>query len=268
VNIPDPVKLGLTVHVYNYDAVTLYMKIDGYNGAWAFGTVNEGSMTAGTDRYFNLDQFGSRARPAAATIETITVRLRAYTDAGYTILKWTYLRTIDIVFIKSDDGTWTEDFLNNFDDGTVQGWAVAAVDNCKAGYPTIAVAADYVLSVPWSLKTTNQQNTQLQTFEYQIYKQFTTPNRPIVYAIIDIRQNNVTNGPRCCIRVILDADTILQLGRLGASASNILPTARWLRIVVPLTPNVTKTLRIYVQDYAAGSVTTSVWMDDFRIISK
>jgi len=148
VNLPDPVKLGLVVRIFNYDEANLFMKVDGSHVNWTVTTKSLSQVLPGTNAYFNLDQFASRAKPTSETVETITVRLRAYTDVGYTDLKWTFERNITVYFIKTDDGSWTLDELDNFDDGTVQGWSGAVISPPS----TWGVATDYVLSPPYSLK--------------------------------------------------------------------------------------------------------------------
>jgi hypothetical protein len=271
VNLPDPVKLGLTVRIFNYDAVTLYMRVDGYASGWTFTTNDLGAWATGTNASRNLDQFGSRARPSSETTETITVRLRAYTDAGYTILKWTYERTIELVFIKSDDGTWTQDVLNNFDDGTVQGWACANEEGNAGGLPDIIVATDYVLSTPYSLRM-RQQPAYTTTYPVRgrLYKSFATPNHAKVFAIIDFRQDGGAANWQKYNIISTDGTTIIYLGRAhDAVAANYTPRARWIRTVIPLPPNTTVEIRI-VQHFYNASMTNYhyLWMDDFRIISK
>jgi len=269
VNLPDPLKLGLTVRIFNYDSITLYMRVDGYDGAWTFTSNDLGGIASGGNSYFNLDQFGTRAKPAAETEETITVRLRAYTDAGYTILKWTYERVIDLVFIKSDDGSWTQDVLNNFDDGTVQGWAFTLEAGSASAFTVIT---DYVLSVPYSLYWSAWQTSG--EARGRVAKTFATPNRNKVYAIIDVRlYSHVDAGTGAYLKYIVirkDSDVLLFCGRPYDTVSALyLPINRWLRFVVPLPKNTSVSVRIAV-DVRGGSYYNAfeARMDDFRIISK
>jgi len=275
VNLPDPVKLGLNVRIFNYDDVGLYMRIDAYNAAWTFGTVDYGLLASGANDYKMLDQFGSRAKPAAATSETITVRLRAYTDAGYTILKWTFERLVDVVFIKSDDGSWTQDVLNNFDDGTVQGWAASNVLGNTGGYPTLIVDTAYVLSTPYSLRMMSMMGASFpsECISY-MGKSFTTPNKNNVYAIIDVR--HAKSGANAFVRNIevrTDGTIIVVIGLPWTGfwkGVNYVPQDRWMRMVVPLPKNTALELRIYhyIEQAGAGNQWGRMWMDDFRIISK
>jgi len=274
VNIPDPIKLNQNVSIYNYDDVALYMKVDGYATGWTFTTNNLGSLGSGANMTRYLDRFGSRAKPGAETTETVTFRLRAYTDSGYTNLKWTFERVVTIILIKSDDGSWTQDFYDNFDDGTVMGWAVANESNNGAGYPKIQVRTDYALSLPNSIRQVCQYTSSAWncTAKKEIWKR-------------------------------RGADTIIYLGWWDASDTDRVPINRWLRLVIPLPRS--QTIEIQIADQGAfyyvvnphaavrgrlyKSFTTPdknkiyaivdvrsgrsgnesyLWMDDFRIVSK
>jgi len=276
VNLPDPLKLGLTVRIFNYDAVTLYMRVDGYATGWTFTTNDLGAVASGGNIYRNLDEFGTRAKPAAETTETITVRLRAYTDAGYTDLKWTYERVITVVMIKSDDGSWTQDVINNFDDGTVQGWA-ATYGGVDAGlWNQLVVATDYVLSPPYSLRGGLRHTTHACEAWQRLYKSFATPNRNKVYAIVDMRHWPYAGLAEYSKNVSLrngTADvTLVFLGRPSDTVlEHYIPVNRWIRAIAPLPKNTTLEVQIlrYVYIYAWGLDSwTYVNVDDFRIISK
>jgi len=260
------------VRIFNYDSVGLYMRVDAYASGWTFTTNDFGLVASGTDIYRLIDQFGNRAKPAAATTQSITVRLRAYTDAGYTTLKWTFERVVEVVFIKSDDGSWTQDFLNNFDDGTVQGWAVAAEYGQEGGYPTIAVYTDYVLSPAYSLGWVTASILNV-TGASRCYKSFVTPNRNNVFAIFDIRYRNLTYWGLKNLRFRTDGAspvTLVFLGRpADVAALNYVTGNRWLRVVVPLPKNTTVVVQMFAEHYHPTDATRSrIYMDDFRIISK
>lgn len=273
VNLPDPVLLGLTIRYFNYDAVTLYFQITGSGVGYTFDTVNLGSLGSGANRYQNLDEFASRAKPSAGDftagelVESITLILRAYTDAEYTDLKWTHERTVGVIFIKSDDPAFTQDVLNDFDDGTVQGWAVAK----EAGdvNPTIAVVTDYVLSAPYSVKMTMSHDGY--PVRDRLYKSFTTPNKDVVYAIIDVRVSKT--GVKTStenLKIQRNTATLVYLGGPAyIDTVNLVPINKWLRIVVPLPKNTILELRIVLQlrIYALEDK-GYLWLDDFKIVSK
>lgn len=276
VNLPDPVIQGITIRYFNHDDVGLYFKITGSGTGYTFTPVNLGLLATGTDTYKNLDNFASRAKPTVAQLpngqmgENITLTLTAYTDAGYTNLKWTYDRVVQVIWINSADAAFTLDFLDNFDDGTVDGWNCA--NEAGAGSTTVAVATDYVLSVPYSLRMVK---VSAQSYYYErdrIYKSFTTPNKNSVYAIADIRVTcdaaTGTSGARV-IYVRNGSTVLIQLGIPLNQAIDDIPRDRWIRVVVPLPKNTTLELQIAYEWFSIQSTRFSyLWLDDFKIISK
>ena len=275
VNLPDPVKLGITVRAFNHDDVGLYFQVTAECSGWTFETENLGLVGSGADIHQNLDEFGSRAKPASETEQIIKLILKAYTDAGYTDLKWTYERNVTIVFIKSDDASYTVDELDNFDDGTVQGWAVADELNNKATYPQIGVVTDYVLSAPYSCKMTQGYSgvgSVMKEVRARLYKSFITPNKETIYAILDVRQS--ADDPILSIlkylKVARDAVDLIFLGRpFDTVETEDFPRDKWARIVVPLPKNTTLEVRI-IQSWLCiqNSPYAYLWLDDFKIISK
>jgi hypothetical protein len=281
VNLPDPVKLGLTIRYFNHDDVGLYFQITGSGTGYTFGTVNLGLLASGADAYQNLDEFASRAKPSASDLpngekeENITLILKAYTDSGYTNLKWTFERVVTVHWINSADPAFTVDFLNNFDDGTVQGWAAANEIGNDTGYPTVTVATDYVLSPPYSLRMKQYfAATGLGQKRARLYKSFTTPNKDKIYAIMDIRVGSTdpTYHYQKNLRIQQDTTLLIWLGKpYDTATADYIPEGKWIRVVVPLPKNTTLEIRIIHEAYAASSgsgIYLYLWLDDFKIISK
>jgi hypothetical protein len=296
VGMPDPMLFGTTIHYYNHSDQTLYFKIfiEGVN--WTSNSVALGSLTTGTNAYINLDNFSSRAKPTSATTEQLTLTLRGYTDAGYTVLFAEFTRLVTVIFIKSDDGSWITDFSNNFDDGTIQGWSGVHIATQQTPYGppsnpviTTEVATDYVLSNPYSLKLTDKVTINIQSgATYSVYvtgkltKQFTTANRTS-YAIFNVRLSGAFSGYSVggdkygkLMQFLRDATMLIRLGKDADLTQTIyFTTDKWIRVVVPLPANTTLNLNIIgsvmVRQYIGGSPTymnTFIWLDDFKIISK
>jgi hypothetical protein len=272
VNLPNPVKLGLTIRYFNYDDVGLYFQITGSGLGYTFGTVNLGLLASGANAYQNLHEFASRAKPSASDLpngekeENITLILKAYTDSGYTNLKWTYERVVTVHWINSADPAFTVDILNNFDDGTVQGWAALA----EAGsVSSIGVATDYVLSTPYSLKVVTGTGIYSRQ-RVRVYKSFTTPNKDKVFAIIDLRlsctytdSNRIKNA-----RVQRDDALLVFIGKpYDGIDADYTPRDRWIRVIVPLPKNTTLELRV-IAEYITYNYNGVIWLDDFKIVSK
>jgi len=281
VNLPNPAKLGLTIRYFNHDDVGLYFQITGSGTGYTFGTVNLGLLGSGADAYVNLDEFASRARPSASDLpngemeENITLILKAYTDSGYTNLKWTFERVVTVHWINSADPAFTVDVLNNFDDGTVQDWAYVVEAYPATPVTTFGVATDYVLSAPYSLRLDGSWSAYTGEFRYRLYKSFTTPNKSKVFAIIDLRfwksgTVGVSNFKE--LRIQRDDTILVKIGNYVAAAGDIVPEGKWLRFVVPLPPNTTLEFRIITRDYYQGASGAGQQLcrrlDDFKIISK
>lgn len=237
VDLPDPVLLGVTIHYYNHSDGTLYMKIFGSGTGWNSNSVELGALTTGTNNYYNLDNFLSRTKPASATTETITLTLKGYSDAGYTTEVYSFSRTVTVIFIKSDDGSWTTDYDNNFDDGTVQDWA-----QYLGWAADFGVKTDYVLSAPYSLG-------------------FASTHTGTLY------------GSSICL--LRDTILLIQLGKYGATDSSwLIPKDKWLRLVVPLPKSSSFTLYLRISYYAGGTyfgcsknITTSDRDTNYAIIN-
>jgi len=272
VNLPSTVQLGITARYFNHDDVGLYFQITGSGTGYSFGTVNLGLLATGANAYQNLDNFGSRTKPSSGDLtegeleENITLTLKAYTDSGYSNLKWTYDRTVTIHWINSADASFTVDELDNFDDGTVEGWGVYI---SNGGTPAIAAATDYVLSAMYSCKITHEDGYSANNLGF--YKQFTTPNRDKVFAIIDTRLGGAAGIYYGSLRVYRDSVLLVFLGKYTDYATvgttNHVPRDKWLRIVVPLPKNTTLTIKIYSTERCTGGQ-AMMWLDDFKIISK
>jgi len=222
VDLPDPTWLGLTIRYFDDDVVALYFQITGDNANYSFQTVQLGMLAAGTNDYKNLDAFASRSKPLPADLpggewmESVDLVLKAYADAAYTNLKWTFTKTLFIHWINSIDAAWTQDVLNSFDDGTVQGWAVAV--EAGGGYgATLTVAADYYLSTNGSLK---------------VSEHIGEPGSP---DSVHLKYLQVWGNSTSLVFLGKPCDTV---------RSDYLPQSTWMRIVVPLTPNTELTVKV------------------------
>jgi hypothetical protein len=274
VNLPDPVIQGITIRYFNFDDVSLYFKITGSGTGYTFTPVSLGLLGSGTSAYANLDNFASRAKPSSAQLpngemgENITLTLTAYTDSGYTNLKWTFERIVQVIWINSADAAFTIDYLNNFDDGTIQGWASASELSC---YTSLSVRTTYVLTPPYSLRN-QMYSTYLQAEgRARTYKSFTTQNKNRVYAIIDIRLTIINGAGVCKYIRFQNGDTVLiHLGRQYDTVMvNYVPVNKWIRVVVPLPVNAALEFRIVTDHYRLGqNFELHQFMDDFKIVSK
>jgi len=284
-DLPDPVYLGFTITAYNYDDVGLYFQVTGSGTVWTFSTVNLGLIGSGASLRRNLDNFCYRSKPSAETQESIRLILKAYTDSGYTDLKWTVERTLDVWWIDHGDGSWTIDYLHNFDDGLTHGWNLTATPTWTL---SLAVDTAYVLSPPYSLLAQQRiyttDYTQAPSYWYganyaELYNTFNTPDRNYVFAILNLRLVGVTVNTDIwykTLQIQVGGVTYVYLGRTPVDTEeHFIPVGRWITIVVPLPSNqVGLELKIrwdirphqVADGYPNGY--NRLYLDDFRIISK
>ncbi|KKK96083.1 hypothetical protein LCGC14_2666340 [marine sediment metagenome] len=265
-NLPDPMELGVCVRVFNLDDVGLYMQLAGSHANWTFNTVNFGLRASGTNYYYPKITFGSRVKPTVETTEIIQVTLNAYTDSGYSNLKWTMTRNITVFIVNSVDGSWTLDEDDDFDDGTVQGWAAQTSPQPPAN---IGVANDFVLSAPWSLKANNNRPTAFDTSLW-IYKTFNTPDKDNVLAVADLRFDRAL-GVQYGFNVQILIDGVLTVYPLPQEPwpTRTFRLGFWYRFVFPLPRDSTIEIRFRFRGVSNSHPWwLYLWMDDFKIISK
>jgi hypothetical protein len=270
VDLSDPILLGVTINYFNYSDSTLYFKIvgSGPNSAWSGSTVALGALGSGLNLFKNLDNFFSRIRPNNETTEVAVLTLLGYSDSGYTNLVYTFVRNVTIVFINSNDGSWTQDFLDNFDDGTIDEWAAEIL--AGDGNISLAINSNYVLSTPYSCRKVRATSSG-QFAADRIKKTFTTSVRTTCYAIFNVRVGD--NGANLCyhkeLKIRINNVSILTLGTPSTLEIQEIPKNKWLRIVVPLTPSSILLLDIFHNVYNIYPATgVFLWLDDFKIISR
>jgi len=275
VNLPDPIKLGLSCRIFNYDSVTLYFKLAAACSGWTFAEQTEGSLASGSNMWKHHDQWGSRAKPASETTEIITLTLRAYTDAGYSILKWTFTKDVTVMIVKSNDGSWTTDYSWNFDDGTVQTWAATGELN-STGVALVA-ATDFVLSAAYSLRLYFSCSVlDAASARTRISKTINTPNRANVFLILNLRARKEYPASTSSFKAVIvrnGSTEVFQVGLSGDTQANVnlLPITRWIRLVAKLPSNVAGMdlqIAIEFRDAAAEYSTWFFNFDDMLIISK
>jgi len=263
-NLPATVYLGITIKGRNYDEVTLYFQLVAYHPDWTFTTANLGAVGSGAEIIRHLHNYGYRSRPTAEVTNDCEFTLKAYTDEAYTNLKWESKRTITIVFIKSDDGTWTLDEFNNFDDGTLQGWGARFVSGPSGTWIGIGIAEDYAISVPYSAKMFYVPPDAGYTI-VEMYKSFTTPDKPEVYAIMNLRYDDESYyGELREIWIMRDGVVLNKIGTPDIR----MPRRYWKRFVVPLPRNTTLELKIRYGSYLGMYEDAWVWLDDFKLVSR
>lgn len=289
VGMPANMVLGVTIRYYNSTTQALYFKFFVSGTGWSSNSQELGSLAAGGSAYRNFDDFTSRSTPASETEDTLHFELKAYTDAGYTDEVFSFSRDTTVKFIKSDDGSWTLDEHDTFETD-IEGWAqLPEYEGHGADYQEIAISADTYIQGSKSLRVKYHayygDPDPMRERRERIYKSFTTPDRNIVYAIINVR---VT--AQCLVDGCPPPDTrktqlkylninynggtpLIHLGKTydGYVEADYFPRNKWMRLMVPLPKDSTIELRVVVDVgcYAGGAgCWWHTYLDDIKIISK
>jgi len=240
--------------IVNNTGQTLYFKVSGVGSptGWTWASPKLlGSLANGARaRYFWPGN--SRTKPASELLgETVSLKIEGYTDSGYTIKVGEKNVSYTFDWIDSGDGTWTTDVLNNFDDGTVQGWAGSAGT-------TVAASTKKYLSPNYSL-----QHATLTGNRY-IYRTITVGSGSKAYAIINFLTDHTAIKFRHVYLVAYAKYYYAQDDSLGYTLTITLINI-WYRAVVPLTPNTTT--EIQIGDVTSGA-SPNFYLDDFKVIRK
>lgn len=107
-DLADLMPIRFAFKATNLDVITIYVQSDLFTppAGWAGAAENHGSLAVGVDDYF-LNDNCTRTKPANLTEETVTLRIRYYSDAGYSVLIKTETVDITITYIDFNDAGWT-----------------------------------------------------------------------------------------------------------------------------------------------------------------
>lgn len=281
--LPDPVPVSFNFDIYNYTGAIAYMKAVGVpESGWTWTERQLGDIANGAHERLTARAIGSRTKPGSALNETIFVDIEAYSDAAYTILVAS--ATVPITMHWIDSSAMTLFDLDNFDDGTVMGWA------CRNVYNATSVACnpqtDFYLSAGYSLRKDAERYMNWDTgyFTTELYKSFAIGDWSEAYAIMNLRHARTLGGTctkgqegaalyfmRLMGFKILQATTVLQeYGFQLYKCYEVFALSDWKRFVVPLGLNQTEEIKIrqYVSWKVAGVGTyyERTWLDDFMIV--
>lgn len=279
-DVTDPVYLGLGTWIFNHDSVTLYMQVTGSGVGWTMGSTNLGSISAGGNFRKEITRFAQKAKPSGEINDTIIVTLNAYTDSGYSNLKWTFEKTVSVFFFDSTDPSWTTDELDDFDDYTRQGWL--CFHGISGAWPPGIHPCGYVVgaycrpsasvfrSAPYSLQKSCNHTSASGHDKDGFFKTFTIPDKDEIFMIADVYivmpysdtrgfylSHGNTNPP-----------TWFENGVELNTVTDNTPTGKWVRLVAPLPRNVTEELRVGYRGNYGGYSNIRFYMDDFKIISR
>jgi len=145
--ITAPYQLRLPLGISNGESITLYFKAEWISPdvLWSTKSENLGPIAASSTAFYHFDSVRDSITLVNDELdEVMTLRVTAYTDAGYTIVYGYKELVVTIHWFDYIGTSWTRLYYDNFDDGAAHGWV-----GWNAG-PTTA----HFLSPPYSFGVT------------------------------------------------------------------------------------------------------------------
>lgn len=128
--LEDPsMQMGIRLFIQNQEASGYYFKIDKNQtppAGWVINPQKIGHIDVDGTKDFVYDQMWRTTPtsiPEGRLTETIYLAAMAYYDAGYMSLYSQDTFNVTFHFIDRTSPVWTTIYLDNFDDGTTQGWS-------------------------------------------------------------------------------------------------------------------------------------------------
>jgi len=250
-DLPDPFSINIPLCITNNESITLYFKAVLVNPPADY-TVTEatlGSVGAGSSACF-VATF-RRYKPSLVDgeyQETVTLRVEAYTDDAYTDLYGYIDIDITIVFIDHTDPAWSVVDIDNFDQGSEEGWAItektidaAFEDTCWI----LDIKSDHYISSPYSLGCDGEASPPRI-----IYKDFDLSAYSKAFIVIHIYRVD---------------DFALAIGDqlvIPRAISRLLPSSKWIRLVHKLPTGTTVRVAFHF------SLNSGNRLDDIIVIAK
>lgn len=257
---------GYQLYILNQEAATKYFKVVGITntGGWTPGAAQElGAMGVTSNKRFDCIDLMQRTTPVAHVTEDVTIRVSRYADAGYTV--WEEDRDIVITHNLIDSDAMTLVAKDDFDDGTTQDWTIASCEGNSA-ICDINVDNTYYISTGHSLKThLNQFTGAIGPLHcVSIVKDFVVPNVSNAYGILNLMARRASAATVTGLYIYEDG---IEKASLITSSGEI-PVGNWLRFVIPLTPNGTRSIKIKIcTKLVSGSVDMWFYLDDFKVVT-
>jgi len=143
--LPDPIRYLFGIEIWNQSFVTLWFRFIQTNPNWSPSSVDLGSVAPGARGYFVVEL--SRPLPTADLTEDMPITIEAYLDSAYTQLATSISETVTCYLEYTENWPWVN--IDNFDDGTWQGWAFTNVDRSRGEISTdhSVIAGGYSVKV-------------------------------------------------------------------------------------------------------------------------
>ncbi|MBW2646129.1 MAG: hypothetical protein JRE23_08125 [Deltaproteobacteria bacterium] len=249
-------------YILNQEAATKYFKIVGITntGGWTPGAAQElGAISKASGRRFICTDLIQRTTPTVAASEDITLRVSRYADAAYSV--WEEDRDLIITHNFIDSNAMTSLYEDDFNDGTVQGWAGSCGTGAGAECSLVADSTYYISSTH-SLRS--RVIAKWVSASYTLYvtaqKDFVIPS-VTAYAVLNVMFKRDTT----ISSMYIYEDGIPKVYMHPSSGE--IPIDSWNRFVIPLTPNGTRTIQVKTWGNNLGyNKSAYIYLDDIKIV--
>ena len=252
-DLPDPFTFNLLLSITNNENQDLYFRATLVNPPAGYSnyTKNLGLISAGGSalKLYSL----TRSKPALTDgeyTEALTVRVEAYTDSAYSNLYATKDIQVTVTYIDHKDPAFTVIDVDNFDDGTVEGWAQRDIGenftHKRAGPGAPEVGSGHYVSQPYAL------TTDVAYFESNnaVVKSFNVPSG---YTKAYLVMHFWSNGD-WGIRIVNSQ------GKKLVKPSTLLNDQKWYRVAVKLPTGESTTVQLQGE--------TRWYVDEIYVIAK
>ena len=268
VNMPLSIDVSFGVQIYNYTAMTLWFTAKGSGAGWSWASAKQlGSIGPGSNKIFNIKSLGTRSKPSNAVDDDITITFNAYSDSGYTNqVGGDYNINITYHWIDSIGMTLLD--LDDFDDGTLEGWSI------EAHWSSFAINTSYVLSPPNSALAQKNYTGSIEDTAI-LRKTFNVPSCSEAFLIVNFKFGVYDNPPYPQdfwvkeVQIRKETSIIVRTGNdphiIKRHAAGTQYT-NWFRMVAPMTPNESASYKIAVPYRIYGDYWIRMWLDDIKAV--
>jgi hypothetical protein len=242
-DFPNPFTMKIPIGIANtHPSATLYFKVSIVlpPAAYSVSFTNLGSLAIGSSAIFTFTPERSLPTLTAGEYdETLTLRVDAYTDPGYTVAYANQTLNVTIHHFNHTDGSWIVVRHDTFDGADNDGWGGV---NCGK------TSAYGFLSSPCAFVCAYDQN---QGYSWSGYKNFVVGNYTKARFILHIKAPDPYNQQS----VEINIDGVAKKQR-----DVHLPADTWCRLAYNMPVNKTTLVRVHSQTYSGAVVIDEIWV--------
>lgn len=251
--LSSPFTVYIPLGVTNNLGTAKYIKVELITPPSGWGSYSQqlGSVAAGASTFLIFAPTRTTPTLSGGELdESLTLRVSAYEDSGYTTLYGYADLTFTMHFFDSTDAAWTVISSDNFDDGTTQGWAGVTstiIDGYAIHYGELTqVSSTHYITSPYALWCPGGSGNSCWR------KSFTVGAYTKARAVIHFY---MASGYHLAAKF---GDKLV----LPIAVTSAMPHGTWIRFA----GNFPVSASTYI--YIAGTYTMYIWLDKVKVIAK